>query len=230
MAKKQFGVIGLGTFGYNVAKELAEHGAQVLAIDIKEDMVNSVTPFVTQAVIADATEEQVLREVGIIDCDTVIIAIGENMETSIMVTLLLKDLGVKNVIVKTVSPLHSRIAAKIGADRVIFPEFEMAKKMAEKLVSPNILDEIELSPEYNIVEIVAPKVLWGKTVRNSGIRAKYKVSIIAIKRLTPIITEEGESDIKEEINIAPGADDEILENDILLLVGNDADLKQLKEL
>jgi len=154
MAKKQqFAVIGLGTFGSNVAIELAHHGAQVLAIDTDEERINDISPHVAQAVIADATEEKALRDIGVMDCDVAIIAIGENMETSIMITLLLKEMGVKNIIVKSISALHSRIAAKIGADKVIFPEFEMAKKLAENLVSPNILEEIELSPEYNIIEM-----------------------------------------------------------------------------
>ncbi|MHB9155708.1 MAG: potassium channel family protein, partial [Endomicrobiales bacterium] len=202
MSNKQYAVIGLGTFGFNVAKELSKRGIQVLAVDIREDLVNEISPFVSHAVVADATEEKVLRDIGLGDCDVAIIAIGESMETSILITLLAKELGVKNVIVKSVSPTHSRIAAKIGANRVVYPEYEMAKKLAESVASPNILEEIELSPEYNIVEMVAPDRFWGKTISGSGIRPNFRVSIIAIKRLTPVITEDGETDTREEINIA----------------------------
>jgi trk system potassium uptake protein TrkA len=230
MPKKQIAVIGLGTFGFNVAKELAKNGIQVLAIDRDEEIVNEISQTVAHALCADATEEKVLRDAGVVDCETVIVAIGESMETSILVTLLLKEIGVKNIVVKSTSPWHSRIAAKIGANRVVYPEYEMAKKLAEGLASPNILEEIELSPEYNIVEMVAPKQFWGKTIRESGMRASFKINVIAIKRFVPVITEEGESDIKEEINIAPGGEDEMLENDILLLVGREADLKRLKEI
>jgi trk system potassium uptake protein TrkA len=230
MSKKQIAVIGLGTFGFNVARELAKNGIQVLAIDKNEAIINEVSSIVAHAVCADATDEKVLQDAGVIDCETVIVAIGESMETSILVTLLLKELGLKNIVVKSTSPWHSRIAAKIGANRIVYPEYEMAKKLAEGLASPNILEEIELSPEYNIVEIVAPKTLWGKTIHESGIRAGFKINVIAIKRFVPVITEEGESDIKEEINIAPGGDDDIMENDILLLVGRETDLNRLKEI
>lgn len=229
MSKKQFGVIGLGTFGFNVAKEISKHDIQVLAIDRNEEIVKDIAPFVAHAICTDATEEKALREAGVTDCEVVIVSIGENMETSILVTLLLKELGVNNIIVKSTSETHSRIAAKIGADRVVYPETEMAKKLAESLASPNILDEIELSKEYNITEMMAPKRFWGKTIVGSGIRANYKVSIIALKRLMPVINDDGESDTKEEINIAPGADDEIQENDIMLLVGRDSDIDKLKE-
>jgi trk system potassium uptake protein TrkA len=229
MAKKQYAVIGIGTFGFNVAKELAKNGIQVLAIDKNEELVKEISPIVSHAVTADATDEKVLKDLGVVDCEVVVVAIGENMETSILVTLLLKELGIKHIIVKSTNPWHSRIAAKIGADRVVYPEYEMAKKLADSLASPNILEQIELSPEYNIIEMVAPKKFWGKTILESGIRANFKISVIAIKRRNPVITEEGETDIKEEINIAPGAEDEIKENDILLLVGKETDLSRLKE-
>ncbi|MBN1621861.1 MAG: TrkA family potassium uptake protein [Endomicrobiales bacterium] len=230
MKKRQFAVIGLGTFGSSVARELASKNAQVLAIDTVEEKVKDITPYITQAVVADATEEKVLRSLGISDIDCAIVAIGQSMESSIMITLLLKELGVKSIIVKSVSDLHSKIVAKLGADRVIFPEYEMAKKLAESLVSPNILEEIELSQEFNIVEMVAPKNFWGKSIRESEIRANFKVDVIAIKRHSPTITDEGQSDIKEEIAIAPGGEFEIRENDIMVLVGKETDLDHLKEI
>jgi trk system potassium uptake protein TrkA len=230
MSKRQFAVIGLGTFGTSVAKELHSKGAQVLVIDTNEEKVKDITSFVTQAVVADATEEKVLRSLGVADIDCAIVAIGESMESSIMITLLLKDMGVKSIVVKSTSSLHSKIVAKLGADKVIYPEYETAKKLAESLISPNILDEIELSQDYNIVEMMAPDKFWGKTIRESEIRANFKVNVIAIKRRAPIITEEGESDIKEEIDIAPGGEFEIKENDILVLVGKEADLDSLKEI
>lgn len=228
MTKKQYAVIGLGTFGFNVARELSKHGIQVLAIDIQEDLVNDISPFVAHAVVADATDEKALIDIGVSDCEVGIVSVGESMEKSILITILLKEMGIKNIIVKSTNPTHSRIAAKIGANRIVYPEYEMAKKLAESLASPNILEEIELSPEYNIVEMVAPSKFWGKTISGSGIRANFRISVIAVKRMTPIITEDGETDTKEDINIAPGADDEIQENDILLLVGREADLERLK--
>ena len=230
MAKKQFGVIGLGTFGSNVAKELAAREFPVLAIDHKEEVVNRISSFVTQAIVADATDDIALKDAGIADCDTVIISMGEDIETSILATLIAKDLGVPNVIVKCTSMWHSKIAVKIGADKVIYPELEMAKKLAESMASPNILEQIEFSKDYNLVEIMAPESLWKKTIRESNIRNKFGVNIIAVKRNVPFVNDDGQSDIKEETNIAPGPDDEILENDILVVVGKEEQLTKFKKL
>ncbi|MBQ3943955.1 MAG: TrkA family potassium uptake protein [Elusimicrobia bacterium] len=230
MAKRQFGVIGLGTFGSNVAKELAARDFPVLAIDHKEEVVNRISSFVTQAIVADATDDIALKDAGIADCDTVIISMGEDVETSILATLIAKDLGVPNVIVKCTSMWHSKIAVKIGADKVIYPELEMAKKLAESMASPNILEQIEFSKDYNLIEIMAPKDLWKKTLRQANIRNKYGINIIAIKRNVPFINDDGQSDIKEETNIAPGPNDEILENDILVVVGKEEQLKKFKKL
>lgn len=228
MKKRQYAVIGLGTFGSNIATELSSKGVQVLAIDNDEDKVKELAPFVTHAVVADATEEKALRALEINEIDVAIIAIGESMESSILISVLLRELGVKTIIAKSINSLHAKILAKLGIDKVIYPEREAARKLAESLVSPNIFEEIELSPEYNIVELLAPKKFWGQTIKESELRAYYKVNIIAIKRPTPIITEDGETDIKIEMNIAPGADDDIKENDIFILVGKDTDLKRLK--
>ena len=230
MVKKQFGVIGLGTFGSNVAKELAAKEFPVLAIDNKETVVNRISSFVTQAIVADATDDIALKDAGIADCDTVIISMGEDIETSILATLIAKDLGVKNVIVKCVSPWHSKIAVKIGADKVVYPELEMAKKLAQSMASPNILEQIEFSKDYNLVEIIAPEILWGKTIKDSGIRNKYGINVIAIKRQTPIVNDDGQADIKEETNVTPGPDDEILENDVLVVVGRQEQIDKLKKL
>ncbi len=230
MSKKQIGVIGLGTFGSNVAKELFKKGFPVLAIDNKEDIVNKISPFVTQSIVAEATDDNSLKQAGIADCDTVIISMGEDIETSILATLIAKDLGVKNVVVKCVSVWHSKIAVKIGADKVIYPELEMAKKLAQSMASPNILEQIEFSKDHNLVEIVAPKAFWGKTIKDTNIRNKFGINIIAIKRHIPVINDDGQSDIKEETNVAPGPDDEILENDVLVIVGKDENLEKFKKL
>ncbi|MCL1971595.1 MAG: TrkA family potassium uptake protein [Endomicrobia bacterium] len=229
MQKRQFAVIGLGTFGSNVAKELAKRNIQVLAIDNDTEIVNRISSFVTQALVADATDEKAMKDAGIADCDTVIVSIGENIETSILATLIVKELGVKNVIVKCVSLWHSKIAVKIGADKVVYPEFEMAKKLAENLVSPNILEQINLSKDYNLIELVAPKVFWGKTIKSSGIRNNYEVNIIAVRRHVPVIDDNGHTDIKEEVNMVPGPDDEIMQNDVLVIVGSEKALSKIKE-
>lgn len=154
--ERQFAVIGLGVFGSNVAKALVEHGVQVLAIDLDEKKVNEISSLVTQAVVGDGTNETVLRSLGLVDVDVAIVSIGENLEASILVTLLLQEIGVKTIVVKAISELHARVLAKVGADRVVFPERDMAEKIVESIVSPNILDEIKVSQDYNLIEIVTP--------------------------------------------------------------------------
>ncbi|MCA6079412.1 MAG: TrkA family potassium uptake protein [Endomicrobium sp.] len=228
MKKNQFAVIGLGTFGYSVAVELAKKGIQVLAVDNNNETVNRISQFVTQALIADATDEKAMEDAGVADCDSVIISIGGNIETSILAILIVKEFGVKNVIVKSSSRWHSKVAAKLGVDTVVYPEFEMAKKLVDNIVMPNILEQIELSKDYNLVEVVAPKEIWGKTIKNSNIRNNYGVNIIAIRKHVPIINDDGQSDIKEEINMMPGSDDEIGRNDILVVIGSEKSVAKLR--
>jgi len=229
MKNKQFAVIGLGTFGYNVAVELAKKGISVLAIDNNAELVNRISNYVDQALVADATDERAMADAGVMDCGSVIVSIGESIETSILATLIVKELGVKNIIVKCSSLWHSKVAAKIGADKVIYPEFETAKRLAENMVSPNILEQIELSKDYNLIELVAPKVFWGATIKNSGIRNNYGINIIAIRRRIPVIDDNGETGIKEEVNMVPGPDDEIMQNDVLVIVGSQEALSKIKK-
>ncbi|MDR2811512.1 MAG: hypothetical protein LBB06_00150 [Endomicrobium sp.] len=142
--------------------------------------------------------------------------------------MIVKELGVKNIIVKSASSWHSKIAAKIGANTIDYPEFEMAKKLVDGIRSPNILEQIELSKEYNLIEVVAPEEIWGKTIKNSGFRNNYGVNIIAIRKQIPFINDDGQSDMKEEINMVPGPENEIDQNDILVVVGSKESLVKLK--
>ncbi|MDR0977924.1 MAG: TrkA family potassium uptake protein [Endomicrobium sp.] len=229
MKKKQYAVIGLGTFGYNVALELEKKGIQVLAIDNDADIVNKISAFVTQSLIADATDEKAMEDAGVSDCDSVIISIGESIETSILSTLIIKDLGVKNIVVKSSSLWHSKVAAKIGADTIVYPELEMAKRFVDSIISPNILQQIKLSKEYNLIEVVAPREIWGKTIKSSGFRNNYGVNIIAVRKQIPFINDDGQSDMKEEINMVPGPDDEVNQNDILVVIGSKESLAKLKK-
>jgi trk system potassium uptake protein TrkA len=229
MKKRQYAVIGLGTFGYNVACELAKHNLQVLAIDNQEDIVNDISRFVASAIIADASEQKALEQIGVGDCDSVIIAIGGSVETSIMVTLIVKELGVKDITVKSISQWHSKVAAKLGATRVIYPELETAKKFVNSIVAPNILEQIGLSKDYDLIETVAPKNCWNKAIKDTDIRSKFGINIIAVRRPVPFITEDGQSDIKEEINMVPSPDYEIKQNDILVAIGSIKSLEKLKE-
>lgn len=217
MKSKQFIVIGLGRFGQSVAKTLFDMGYDVLAVDDDETIVQEIADSVTHAVAMDATDEYALRTLGIRNFDIAVVSIGTNIQSSIMVTLNLKEAGVKKVVAKATNDMHAKLLTKIGADRVILPEMDMGIRVAHNLVSANILDFIELSPDYSIVEVTAPSQWMGKDIKTLDVRAKYGINIMAIK-----------SD--DDINISPRATDEIREGDVLVIIGSINDLSKIESL
>jgi len=227
---KQFVVIGLGRFGSSIAKALSEKKFDVLAIDEDENRVKQMEGTVSQAVVMDATDEKGLKELGVADFDTAIVSMGETVEDSIMITLSLKEMGLRQVIVKAKSELHAKILKRVGADRIIFPEREMAERLAESLASPKIFDFIELSDTYGIIEIVSPKKFISKTLSDLKLREKYKVSVIAIKRKVPFSKPDGSTDFREEVFIGPGGENEVISGDVLILLGANVDLEKIEKL
>ena len=214
---KSFVVIGLGRFGRSVARSLTELNYEVLAIDEDEELVQSIAGTVTHAVTGDCTDENVLKSLGIRNFDVAIVAIGQDMSTSIMVTLLLKELGVKYILAKAQNDLHSKVLERLGADRVVFPERDMGVRIAYSLTSTTILDYIELSLEHSIMEIVVPRNWGGKTIMELNIRQKYNVTIAAVKE------KQG-----NKINVSPSADLVLKDDDILLVIGETTNLTKLK--
>lgn len=225
---RQFAVIGLGNFGRSVALTLVEKGGQVMAIDKNEERIQDISEKVTYAVKADASDEKVLKSLDIQKVDVAIVSVGESMETSIMISLLLREMGVKMIVTKAINSLHGKVLRKIGVDRVIFPERDIGAKLAESLISPNIYEYIELSPNYSIVEIVSPKVFAGKSLKELDVRKKYKITIIAIKRKTPEVNDSGETQFKEDVNVTPFPEDEIESGDVLVVVGADKDINKFR--
>ncbi|MCR1935359.1 potassium channel family protein [Clostridium tepidum] len=215
MGKKQFVVIGLGRFGTSVAKTLYTLGNDVLAIDSRDDIVQDISDSVTHSVQIDATDENSLKALGIRNFDVAVITIGSDIQASTMATLLVKEMGVKYIIAKANSEIHAKILYKIGADRVVFPERDMGVRVAHNLVSTNILDYIELSPNYSIAEIVTPKIWHGKTLNELNIRANYGINVVALKR-------------GEEINVSPVAEDRIEPGDIIVAIGSEEDLTKVE--
>lgn len=209
--KKQFAVIGLGRFGGSICKELIDLGAEVLAIDKDPNRINEYAQIVTHAVVGDTTDESVLKSIGIRNFDYVIVAIGDDIQASILTTLILKELGVNNITAKAQNEYHEKVLLKIGADRVVHPERDMGIRIANNMVSNNVLDYLELSDKYSIVEIVANRRLEGHTLKGLNIRAKYGINIVAIKRGDSII-------------VSPPADEVILEKDILVAIGTDENI------
>lgn len=213
---KQFAVIGLGRFGSSVARTLQSMGYEVLGIDTDEERTQALMDSLTHVVQADATDENTLKSLGIRNFDTVIVAIGEDIQASILVTLLVKELGVKYVVVKAQNDLHGKVLYKIGADRVVFPERDMGARVAHNLVSSNILDYIELAPDYSIVEVAATEKMIGKTLRQLDLRQRFGVNVLAIKRA-------------ENVIVSPRADDRITEEDVLVVIGSNEDLQEMEK-
>jgi len=227
---RQFVVIGLGRFGSSIARALSEKNFEVLAIDKDEAQVKAMEGVVSQAVVLDATDEKSLRELGVQDFDTAIVSMGDTVEDSIMITLTLKELGVRQVIVKAKGDLHSKILKKVGADRITIPEREMADRLAQSLASPKIFDFIEVSETYGIVEMVAPKKFANKTLSDLKLRDKYKVSVVAIKRKIPYSKPDGSTDFKEEFIVGPGGRDDIISGDVFILLGRNEDIDKIRKL
>ncbi len=214
--RKQFAVIGLGRFGSSVAQTLSELGHDVLAIDSDDGAVQAVANFVTHAVQADAKDEETLRALGIRNFDVAIVAIGDDVQANILITLMLKEMGVKKVVAKAINALHGKVLERIGADKVIYPEKDMAVRLAHHLVSYNVMDFMELAEGYKVVELTTPTKYVGNTLSALNLRAKHGISVIAIKK-------------KDRIVVAPGADDLIEENDILIVVGGDEAIAKIPE-
>ena len=226
---KQFVVIGLGRFGSSIASALSRKKFEVLAIDENEGAVNKMEGLVPQAVVLDATDKKALTELGVASFDTAIVSMGETVEDSIMITLTLKELGIRQVIVKAQNELHAKILKKVGADRIVFPEREMAERLAESLASPKIFDFIELSKTHGIIEIVVPKKFVNQTLSTLKLRKKFSISVIAIKRKVPFAKPDGTTDFKDEIVIGPGADDELIAGDVLVVLGAYDSLSKLEK-
>lgn len=221
--RKQFGVIGLGRFGSAIATTLADLGHDVIGVDGDEDRVHAMSDAITQAIQLDATDEKALRAAGIHHVDVAIVSIGENIESSVLAVMLLHELGIKTIVAKGVTALHGRILEKIGVSRVVFPEREMAIRVAHSLVMPNAIDYIELSRDFSIVEIPAPPTFSGKSLKELELRPKYGLMLIAIKR------RSADTDTVVT-NIAPSADEVIQASDVLALLGSNDRLTQLDRL
>jgi len=215
MSKKQIAVLGLGRFGSSVARTLTSLGHEVLGIDGDADLVEMLSPDLTHAVACDVTDEESLRSLGLRNFDCAVIAIGHDVQASILATVLVKEIGVPMVVAKASGDLHGRTLAKVGADKVVYPERDMGARVAHSLLTGSVTDFIELSPEYTIMEMVAPAQLVGKSLRDLNLRSRYGINIMAVKT-------------GEQINAAPLATDVVQEGDVLVLLGNSDGLRQLE--
>ncbi|MGP7818910.1 potassium channel family protein [Niallia sp. 01092] len=214
--KKEFAVIGLGRFGGSICRELVELGMEVMVIDKNEERINEYANIVSHAVVGNSVDENVLKSLGIRNFEHVIVAIGDDIQASILTTLILKELGVSNITVKAQNDYHEKVLNKIGADSIVHPERDMGKRIAHNIVSNNVLDYLELSDEHSIVEIKASNRLDGYTMVDLDIRARYGITIVAIKRNNDII-------------VSPQASEPIKENDVLIVIGADSDINRFEK-
>ena len=212
---KSYVVIGLGRFGSGLARSLCRQGAEVLAIDIRPDLVQQVANEVTHAVVGDAQDKEVLRALDVRSFDCAVIAIGDNLAASVLTVMNLKELGAPYVVCKAHDETHRRVLEKLGVDRVVIPELEYAQRLARNLYSHNVLDYIELSRDYGILEIPAPKSWIGKTLKELNVRAKLGVNIIAVKN-------------GAETNVSPSADYAIRAEDVLAVLGDNVALEAVQ--
>lgn len=211
--KRQFAVIGIGRFGGSVARTLYNMGYEVLCIDGNEEMIDEIKDDVTYAVTADAQEERVLESLGIRNFDVVIVAIGSDIQASVLITLNLKEMGVKKVVAKAVSDIHGKLLEKVGADKIVYPERDMGERVAHYLARTNLLDYIEISDKHSLLEVTVPKFLSGKTLKETNMRAKYGVNVVAVKRGSELI-------------VSPSGDEVLIGDDVLILIGLNADLEK----
>ncbi len=212
-------VIGISSFGYYLCKYLSAAGAGVMAIDIDEGKVDSVKDIVEKAVIADATQRDVLANFELNEFDNVIVSVGESIDTSILITLYLKELKVRNIIVKAFTADHAKILDKIGATQIVFPERDTAKRVAYTMQSSNLLDYFPIGKDHGFVEVTVPTAWSGKSLVELDVRRKYGIQVVLIKEILP-----------EDKVVVPTGDYVLKDSDVLVVVGNNKDLEQLESL
>ncbi|MEA5026698.1 Ktr system potassium uptake protein A [bioreactor metagenome] len=211
---KSIAVIGIGRFGFSVAKTLSQLGHQVLAVDVNEEQIKLASGYVTHAVQADTTDERALIQLGIRNFDFVVISMGDDIRASILTTVICKEQGAKYIIAKAADDLHARLLYKTGADKVVQPETEAGIRLAKSLVSENIIDYLELSDEYSVHEIRIPKIWVGKSLASLDIRVKYDVTVIGIRR-------------SETILVTLDPNEPLLAGDIIIMIGSNKGFEQI---
>lgn len=214
MQKKEFVVFGLGRFGRSVATTLAESGCEVLVVDNDEDKIQAMADSVTYAVKADVCDSEIIETLGISNFDGAIVAIGENLEASVMITILVKELGIPFVLAKAQTDIHAKVLKKVGADTVVFPEKETGIRIAHNLIMGNLFNAIELSSTTSMMEIDVPESWVGESITELNLRVKYRVNVIALKH-------------NSELNINFNPEEKLRKEDILIVIGKNDTLNKL---
>jgi len=217
---KRIGIVGAGRFGSALAESLVRRGAEVILLDCDRDAIQRMATIVTKAVQGDGTDASVLISTGFQACDTAVVAIEENMESSILISMNLKEIGVPNVVAKAGTSTHGRVLERVGVDLLVFPNQERAQRLARSLMTSSAVDYFEVAKGISVVEVKAPEQFLGKTLAETNMRKELGITVLIIKRRDPRTN-------KETHIVSPSADDEILEGDILLVFGPDKKLQSL---
>jgi len=219
---RSFAIIGMSSFGYFLARDIANEGMQVIAVDLDEEKIEKIKPYVQKAVIADGTDRETLKKIGLDDLDGVVVCLGQ-IEASVLATLHLKELAkelkIRRIFAKALSEEHGKILEKIGATEIIFPEKDMAFRVARTLTHENILDHIPLAEGYSIVDMAPPSSFLWKSLGELNLRNKYGVQVIVIKEMIP-----------KNVVLVPTANYIIKDTDVLVIMGKDKDLKKIQGL
>jgi trk system potassium uptake protein TrkA len=216
---KKFIMLGMGSFGTALATKLAANGCRVTGVDGRRERLEAVKNAIHEAVIGDATDREVLENLPIKDATAVFISLGENISQSLLATLHVKELGARNVIVKGVTKEHGKILEHLGVDRVVFPEEEVARELADRMTWPNVLDYLPIDPDYSVAEVAMPGSLSGKTLAEANLRSRIGVHVMGLKDV-----------MKGKFEMFPDGKTKLLEDQVLLVVGRESEIAALREL
>ena len=214
MKNKTIAVIGLGRFGTTIAKLLASMNHEVLGVDIDPEVVQKISPYVTHAIVADTTDEEAIKALALSQFDMIIVAIGDNVQANLMTSMLLKEMHIPKIVAKAENMLQGKMLSKIGVDQVIYPEFDMAQRLAQSLTREHVMDYLQLSQNVSLIEINMPSFMVGSCLKDSNLREKYNLNAVGIRR-------------GDELEVPPNPITVLSEEDKLLIIGNNSDLDAL---
>ena len=226
--QKTFAVFGLGTFGFEVCRVLSEKGGQVIAIDVNPGLVQKAKEISTQAVLIDSTDEDSLKNAPLENVDVGIVAMADDMEASILTTAILKNSGIPYIISRALSDIHAQVLRQVGATEVLFIEIEEGRRLATRLISPDILDRIPISKNQTLAEIIVPEDFVNRTLQKLDFSGKFNITVVSVKRMATNIDDMGNPQ-KEELIIQPVPSTLLKEGDVLVVIGKDDDINRLKE-
>ncbi len=219
---RRIGIIGGGQFGSSLTQALVKRGVEVLLLDRDRGVVDRLAGIAAKAMEGDATDEDTLDAAGFRDCDIVVVAIGADLESSVLTTLSLKEMKIKCVVAKANSDSHGEVLRRVGADRVIYPDRDMADRLARMLVAPSVLDYVEVAQGVSVLEIAAPLEFVGKTLAESNLRKTYGATVLVLRRAP-------QPDGSQETIVSPNADDQIELGDTMVVFGADDKLAKLEK-